>query len=238
MTPALRLLRNCLLLALCALLLAGCGSRGGGSWRKGGVTGTKPYTVRGKTYYPLKSAHGFVEVGEASWYGPGFHGKTTANGERYNQYAMTAAHKLLPLGTKVRVTHMNNGRSIIVRINDRGPFVGDRIIDLSRAAATQLNIIGPGTGRVRVQSLGGVPQMRNDGDIAGSYYVQVGAFVNKDNADRLARDLGRAGHKSRMHFGNNNMWNVQAGPWPDSFGAQKQLEIFSILYPGAFVVGD
>ena len=238
MTPALRLLRNCLLLALCALLLAGCGSRGGGSWRKGGVTGTKPYTVRGKTYYPLKSAHGFVEVGEASWYGPGFHGKTTANGERYNQYAMTAAHKLLPLGTKVRVTHMNNGRSIIVRINDRGPFVGDRIIDLSRAAATQLNIIGPGTGRVRVQSLGGVPQMRNDGDIAGSYYVQVGAFVNKDNADRLARDLDRAGHKSRMHFGSNNMWNVQAGPWPDSFGAQKQLEIFSILYPGAFVVGD
>ena len=132
MTPALRLLRNCLLLALCALLLVGCGSRGGGSWRKGGVTGTKPYTVRGKTYYPLKSAHGFVEVGEASWYGPGFHGKTTANGERYNQYAMTAAHKLLPLGTKVRVTHMSNGRSIIVRINDRGPFVGDRIIDLAR----------------------------------------------------------------------------------------------------------
>ena len=236
MTPALRALRNCLILALCVLLLAGCGSRG--SWRKGGITGTKPYTVRGKTYYPLKSAHGFVEEGEASWYGPGFHGKTTANGERYNQYAMTAAHKLLPLGTKVRVTHMSNGRSIIVRINDRGPFVGDRVIDLSRAAATQLNIIGPGTGRVRIQSLGGVPQMRSDGDIDGAYFVQVGAFANKDNADRLTSDLARSGHKSRVHFGSNGMWNVQVGPWPDSFGAQKQLEIFSILYPGAFVVGE
>lgn len=238
MTSALRTLRTCLILALCVLLFSGCGSRGGGSWSKGGVTGTKPYTVRGKTYYPLKSAHGFMEVGVASWYGPGFHGKKTANGERYNQYAMTAAHKLLPLGTKVRVTHMGNGRSIIVRINDRGPFVGDRVIDLSRAAATRLNIVGPGTGRVRIQSLGGVPQLRDDGDFTGAYYVQVGAFANKDNADRLTQTLGKAGHKSRIRYGSNNMWNVQAGPWPDSFGAQKQLEIFSILYPGSFVVGD
>ena len=133
MNKAFRALRVCLALLLCAALLSGCGSR---SWRKGGVPGSKPYTVRGKTYYPLKSAHGFVEVGTASWYGPGFHGKKTANGERYNQYAMTAAHKILPLGTKVRVTHLGNGRSIIVRVNDRGPFVDDRVIDLSRSAAT------------------------------------------------------------------------------------------------------
>ena len=142
---------------VCAALLAGCGS---GSWRKGGVPGTQPYTVRGKTYYPLKSAYGFVEEGVASWYGPGFHGKTTANGERYNQYAMTAAHKLLPLGTRVRVTHLGNGRSIVVRVNDRGPFIGDRVIDLSRAAATRLYMIGPGTARVRIQSLSGVPNTR------------------------------------------------------------------------------
>ena len=80
--------------------------------------------------------------------------------------------------------------------------------------------------------------MRSDGDIDGAYFVQVGAFANKDNADRLTNDLARSGHKSRVHFGSNGMWNVQVGPWPDSFGAQKQLEIFSILYPGAFVVGD
>lgn len=227
--------RACLVLLLCAILLAGCGSRG--SWRKGGVTGTKPYTVRGKTYYPLKSAHGFVEVGTASWYGPGFHGKKTANGERFNQYAMTAAHKLLPLGTKVRVTHLGNGRSIIVRINDRGPFVEDRVIDLSRGAATRLNMMGSGTARVRVQSLGGIPQMRDDGDLTGPFYVQVGAFASKENAYRLVRILTKSGHKGRLEFGSNNMWNVQVGPWSDSFGAQKMLDLFRALYPGAFVVG-
>ena len=105
--------RFLVLLLLAALTLAGgCGQR---SWQSGGVPGSKPYTVRGKTYYPLKSAHGFVEVGTASWYGPGFHGKTTSSGERFNQYAMTAAHKILPLGTKVRVTNIGNGKSVIVR---------------------------------------------------------------------------------------------------------------------------
>ena len=152
--------------------------------------------MRGKTYYPLKSAHGFVEVGTASWYGPGFHGKKTANGERYNQYAMTAAHKILPLGTKVRVTHLGNGRSIIVRVNDRGPFVDDRVIDLSRSAATRLNMMGTGTARVRVQSLGGIPQLRENGDMSGPFYVQVGAFADKNNAYKLINILTRSGHKA------------------------------------------
>lgn len=235
MKKAARALWVCVSLLLCAALVSGCGSRG--SWRKGGVPGSKPYTVRGKTYYPLKSAHGFVEVGVASWYGPGFHGKKTANGERYNQYAMTAAHKLLPLGTKVRVTHLGNGRSVIVRINDRGPFVEDRVIDLSRGAATRLNMMGAGTARVRVQSLGGIPQLRDDGDMRGPFYVQVGAFADKQNAHRLIRILTQAGHKGRLQFGSNNMWNVQIGPWTDSFGAQKMLRLFKALYPGAFVVG-
>ena len=235
MTAALRPVATFLLLLLCAVLLAGCGAR---SWHKGGVRGTRPYTVRGKTYYPLKSARGFVEEGTASWYGPGFHGKTTANGETYNQYAMTAAHKLLPLGTKVRVTHMGNGRSIIVRINDRGPFVDDRVIDLSRAAASRLNILGPGTARVRIQSLGGVATMQENGDMTGPFYVQVGAFANRENADSLIRVLSQSGKSGRLIFGSNSMWNVQVGPWPDSFGAQQQLELFRALYPGAFVVGD
>ena len=235
MTAALRPVATFLLLLLCAVLLAGCGAR---SWHKGGVRGTRPYTVRGKTYYPLKSAKGFVEEGTASWYGPGFHGKTTANGETYNQYAMTAAHKLLPLGTKVRVTHMGNGRSIIVRINDRGPFVDDRVIDLSRAAANRLNILGPGTARVRIQSLGGVATMQENGDMTGPFYVQVGAFASRENADNLIHILSQSGKSGRLIFGSNSMWNVQVGPWPDSFGAQQQLELFRALYPGAFVVGD
>ena len=148
-----RLLVNLSCLLLAAVLLAGCGSRDT-SWRKGGVPGSKPYTVRGKTYYPLKSAHGFVEEGVASWYGPGFHGKKTASGERFNQYNISAAHKILPLGTEVRVTNLENHRSLILRINDRGPFVDDRVIDLSRGAAQRLGVIGKGTARVRIQSLG------------------------------------------------------------------------------------
>lgn len=220
---------------VCALMLSGCG--GSRSWRKGGVPGTKPYTVRGKTYYPLKSAHGFVEEGIASWYGPGFHGKLTANGERYNQYAMTAAHKILPLGTKVRVTHLGNGRSVIVRINDRGPFVDDRVIDLSRTAATRLNMMGAGTGRVRIQSLGGIKELAESGDIKGDFYVQVGAFDTRENAAKLIALLIKGGHKGRLQYGSNNKWNVQVGPWQDSAGAQQMLAAFRLLFPGAFVVG-
>lgn len=237
--PSRSTLRLVLLLGLicCALVLAGCGGSRSSSWRKGGVAGTKPYTVRGKTYYPLKSAHGFVEEGIASWYGPGFHGKTTANGERYNQYAMTAAHKLLPLGTRVRVTHLGNGKSVIVRVNDRGPFVEDRIIDLSRTAATRLNMMGTGTARVRIQSLGGISELAENGDIKGDFYVQVGAFASKESAYKLIQTLAKAGHKGRLEFGSNNLWNVQVGPWADSAGAQKMLGVFRALYPAAFVVG-
>lgn len=223
------------LLICLALVICGCGQKS--SWQKGGVRGTKPYTVLGKTYYPLKSAHGFVEEGLASWYGPGFHGKSTSSGETYNQYAMTAAHKILPLGTRVRVTHLGNGRSILVRINDRGPFVDDRIIDLSRAAATRLEMMGTGTARVRVQSLGELPQAASSGDIKGDFYIQVGAFGKKENARKLVDELVKAKNRGRMIFGSNNMWNVQIGPWPDSATARKMLDSFLAIYPRAFVVG-
>lgn len=220
---------------LCGLLVAGCGAKA--PQRKGGSAGTKPYTIRGKTYYPLKSAHGFVEEGIASWYGPGFHGKTTANGETYNQYAMTAAHKILPLGTQVRVTHLGNGRSVLVRVNDRGPFVDDRVIDLSRAAATRLEMMGTGTARVRVQSVGAIAQATVSGNIKGDFYIQLGAFGKIENARKLIDILSKAGHKGRLLYGANKMWNVQAGPWQNSEGAKKALDGFLPLYPRAFVVG-
>lgn len=222
-------------LILCLCLLCGCSAQK--SWRKGGTPGTKPYTVAGKTYYPLKSAHGFVEEGVASWYGPGFHGKTTANGETYNQFAMTAAHKILPLGTNVRVTRLDNGRSILVRVNDRGPFVDDRVIDLSRAAATRLGMMGTGTTRVRVQTIGELAQVTPSGDISGDFYIQVGAFGQKANAQKLISVLSKAGQHGRLIFGSNNMWNVQVGPWGDSSLAAKMLPALKALYPAAFVVG-
>ncbi len=120
---------------------------------KSKIRGTNPYTVRGKKYYPLQTHVGYDEEGIASWYGPGFHGKKTANGERYNQNALTAAHKLLPLGTIVRVTNLENNESVMLRINDRGPFIGTRIIDLSRRAAIKLQMKDSGTAKVRVQAI-------------------------------------------------------------------------------------
>ena len=111
-------------------------------------------------------------------------------------------------------------------------------IDLSRAAATRLNVIGPGTARVRVQSLGDVERMQEDGDLTGAFYVQVGAFADRINADNLISILSQSGNTGRLVYGSNNMWNVQVGPWPDSFGAQRQLDVFRGMYPGAFVVGD
>jgi len=113
----------------------------------------KPYQIAGKWYYPLASATGYNETGTASWYGTKFHGRKTANGERYDMHAMSAAHKTLPMPSMVRVTNLENGRSVVVRVNDRGPFVKSRIIDLSYAAATSLGYDQQGTARVRVETL-------------------------------------------------------------------------------------
>lgn len=113
----------------------------------------KSYKVLGKRYYVMASAHGYKERGIASWYGKKFHGRLTSNREPYDMFAMTAAHKTLPLPTYVRVTNLDNGRSVVVRVNDRGPFHGGRIIDLSYAAAKKLGISQRGTGHVEVVAL-------------------------------------------------------------------------------------
>lgn len=111
------------------------------------------YERNGVTYHVLKSAKGYDKVGIASWYGPEFQGKRTSSGEPYDMYAMTAAHRTLPLPTYVEVTNLENGRKVIVRVNDRGPFKKNRLIDLSYMAALKLGIVGSGTARVRVRAL-------------------------------------------------------------------------------------
>lgn len=111
------------------------------------------YVVRGKKYYTLSSdkAKNLVQTGYASWYGPGFHGKKTANGEIYNQNMLTAAHKTLPLNTTVKVTNLENNKTLIVRVNDRGPYHGNRILDLSKEAANQLGVLAKGTAKIKLQ---------------------------------------------------------------------------------------
>ncbi len=115
---------------------------------------TNPYKVFGQTYYPISDATGYRERGVASWYGGKFHGRSTANGERYDMYAMTAAHKTLPLPTWVQVTNLRNGASVVVRVNDRGPFAKNRLIDLSYAAAQKLDMVSDGTTLVEVSAIG------------------------------------------------------------------------------------
>ncbi len=114
----------------------------------------RPYVVRGIRYHPTVVSVGDVFKGNASWYGPDFHGKLTSNGETYNMYAMTAAHKTLPMNTILKVTNLRNGLSAVVRVNDRGPFVATRIIDLSNSAARKIKMIGTGTAPVKIEVLG------------------------------------------------------------------------------------
>ncbi len=142
-------------------------------------------------------ATGLSQTGTASWYGPGFHGKVTANGETYDQMAMTAAHRTLPLGTRARVTNLSNGKVAEVRITDRGPFVGDRIIDLSRAAAEALSMIGPGTAEVRLDVLE-TPVPISAIPTRVTYTLQLGAFTQAANAEALRARVVPAFAEVRM----------------------------------------
>lgn len=132
--------------------------------------------------YPPPEA---IQTGVASWYGPNFHGKTTSNKEIYNMNDLTAAHKSLPFGTYVVVTNLNNGRSVTVRINDRGPFVKGRIIDLSYAAAKAIDMIGTGTAPVKLEILTEISPKRS----SQKFSVQVGSFIQEDNAKSLKKEL-------------------------------------------------
>ncbi len=186
----------------------------------------RSYVVRGKRYYTLPTARGYVERGIASWYGPKFHGRRTSSGERYDMYAMTAAHRSLPLPAYVRVTNLENGRQAVVRVNDRGPFHGNRIIDLSYAAAAKLGIVRRGTGLVEVRALdaaapaaprqiyAGLPSAADDA--TPSLYLQVGAFAEADNAHRMrARLYSLVDAVVRIKEGQSagrTVYRVQVGP--------------------------
>ena len=180
------------------------------------VTGNKSYTVYGVTYSPLTDSRDYRERGIASWYGKKFHSKRTSSGEPYDMYAMTAAHKTLPLPSYARVRNLQNGRSVVVRVNDRGPFLHNRLIDLSYAAAARLGILGTGTGVVEVEAVSPEEPETQTAQVktyplqviapaaaaeelpksqaaaAGpKLYLQVGAFTQWDNAAKLRNRLER-----------------------------------------------
>nr|WP_314087685.1 septal ring lytic transglycosylase RlpA family protein [uncultured Campylobacter sp.] len=196
----------------------------GGSKKSGKINSSKgvheatmrPYTINGKTYYPTVVKVGDRASGIASWYGPDFHGKKTSNGETYDMHAMTAAHKTLPMNTMVRVTNIKNGKNIIVRINDRGPFVAGRVIDLSKTGAVKLDVFNAGTAPVLLEvvgfngNVGGAvaassqpsskqpsgsqktstqtkAQPQQQSFVGGIFMVQIGAFKNLSGANAHKR---------------------------------------------------
>lgn len=211
----------------------------------------KPYKVLGKWYQPLPHARGFKQRGTASWYGDKFHGKRTSSGEVYNMYAMTAAHKTLPLGTYVKVRNLNNTRSIVVRINDRGPFVRGRIIDLSYKGANELGVVGPGTARVEVEAIG-VPTGKATADgqrkfvpidyYSGNFTFQVGAFGLRENAERLRLKLAqnyKNAHIASYFNGRETLYRVRVGKCSDlDVATQYEKHLIENGYPDTFAVAE
>lgn len=158
---------------------------------------SRSYRINGQWYHPITDATGFRQTGIASWYGAPFHGRRTASGETYDMNAKTAAHKILPIGTFVLVRNLENGRETVVRINDRGPFVRGRIIDLSYRAAREIGMIGPGTASVEVIAMEKGPpgaagiQTAPPDFYSGDFTVQVGAFTHRPLAEKLRHELLR-----------------------------------------------
>ena len=177
------------------------------------------YDVLGRRYFVLGAADGYLERGVASWYGPTFHGGNTSSGELYDMYGMSAAHKTLPLPTYARVTNLRNGRSVVVRINDRGPFVANRLIDLSYTAATKLDMIREGTTLVEVRALTpGAPDelTRSAQSPPPSLYMQAGAYADAHNAQHQLERLHAAGLASAFIVspleGKSRLYRVRLGP--------------------------
>jgi len=195
------------------------------------------YEVFGKRYYTLDSAQGFSEKGIASWYGKKFHGQRTSSGEIYDMYAMTAAHKTLPIPVFVEVSNLDNGRKAIVKVNDRGPFHEGRVIDLSYAAATRLGVAATGTANVSIRVIdkngnflsneSSIDDTEEASVISDKLFIQVAAFADESNAVDFLRRLHDEGFRDvRMYIeskAKNPVYRVKIGPLPSQSVAQEVL---------------
>ncbi|MBN2468860.1 MAG: septal ring lytic transglycosylase RlpA family protein [Deltaproteobacteria bacterium] len=211
-----------------------------------------PYTVGGKVYYPLSDAKGYVERGIASWYGEDFHGKKTSNGEVYDMYAKTAAHRILPFGTRVEVANLTDGKKTVLRINDRGPFVKNRVIDLSYAGARDIGLVGPGTAPVEIRVVGADDEhLVREGAAytgtkipywTGEFSIQLGAFEEFNNALRLKGNVSRYFKPveiSTFDLHGRMLYRVRAGKFrtlQETVEAQKELNARG--YGDNFVVAE
>lgn len=197
--------------------------------------GNAPYEVFGRAYQPMQSARNYSETGEASWYGQKFHGHLTSNGEVYDMYAMTAAHKTLPLPSFVRVTNQANNKQVIVRVNDRGPFHGNRVIDLSYAAALKLDMLKTGTAKVQIDSIyvdengnmmiAGEPSLAPEQqEAANALFIQVAALSDENKVRQLARGLENLYQLPTKLLAFNGVYRLRLGPIEDKSAATDLVE--------------
>ncbi len=177
-------------------------------------TGNDPYVVAGILYTPKHQLNNFTEEGLASWYGRKFHGKKTSSGEIYNMYLYSAAHKTLPIPSYIKVTNLANNKSLNVRVNDRGPFVDDRILDLSYAAARDLSFADKGTTRVRIESISVISQENSD-DLSedGVIYLQTGVYSKQNNALLAKSQLESQGYQVKIQQRDDALFSVKVGPF-------------------------
>jgi len=209
----------------------------------------RPYSVLGRDYVPLSARVPFRQQGAASWYGRKFHGQKTSSGEPYDMFGMTAAHPTLPIPSYVRVTRPDTGQSVVVRVNDRGPFLHQRVIDLSYTAAWKLGFVANGSATVIVESVlpGGdapsaptqiasadnPPTVLRDIEERGAHYLQLGAFGSRENAEslreKLARTLGNLGERLLIRS-TGNLHRLQLGPWADANEARRVAEQLRLAF--------
>lgn len=174
-----------------------------------------------------------IETGEASWYGPDFHGRQTANGEKYDMNGLTAAHRTLPFNTHVLVENLDNGKTVEVRINDRGPFAKDRIIDLSKGAAEKVDMIGPGTARVRIYLMNGEELAINDIKRA-KYTVQLGSYETRELAEKKAAEI-RSSYVQEVDVDGKKVYRIYFGDFYDPKIALEALDRLEGLGHDGFV---
>ncbi|WP_019277806.1 septal ring lytic transglycosylase RlpA family protein [Vibrio coralliilyticus] len=199
--------------------------------------GNSDYTLRGQSYQIIKEPKGFTQEGLASWYGKKFHGHLTSNGEVYDMYSMTAAHKTLPIPSYVKVTNQDNGKTAIVRVNDRGPFHEGRIIDLSFAAATKLDVVRTGTANVSIEVISvDKPTEVHKQKALPKFVVQVASSQHEDRVRTLAQDLSQTLSVKSYISSDKNLHRVFLGPFDDYMLTQKALEQVKLMgYSSAFI---
>lgn len=199
--------------------------------------GNSNYTLRGESYTIIKDPKGFKQEGQASWYGKKFHGHLTSNGEIYDMYSMTAAHKELPIPSYVKVTNKDNGKTTVVRVNDRGPFHPGRIIDLSYAAALKLDVIRTGTANVAIEVISvDRPTQAHKQEALPKFVVQVASSKHQDRVETLAQDLSQKLSVKSYVNSASDIHRVFLGPFSDYMLTQKALEqVKELGYTSAFI---